>query len=197
MLDEAWPALLDKYGGMTASVAADLIDEWMEGKAKLKVVRSVDEDRANARMRWALGSQEVFGNLDGLVDELTRQPARSTMISTAKRTPGAGWARVPKSDAKACAFCLMMASRGGDFGSEQSAKYVVGRGGRPRGKRALGKKFHDFCRCEPVLMSSPEDAPEGYDQDELYDQYRTAYDAGSGSTTDTLAKMREQLGIHH
>lgn len=55
--------------------------------------------------------------------------------------------------AGACKFCQMLAGRGAVFKSANSAATVVGRGGRPRGNRAIGRPFHDNCRCviEPIF----------------------------------------------
>lgn len=56
-----------------------------------------------------------------------------------------GYRRI--TSAGACKFCQMLAGRGEVYTSAASASTVVGRRGRPRGKQALGRPFHDNCRC--------------------------------------------------
>ena len=113
-----------------------------------------------------------------------KQPYRSTMQDSAIKS-GAGWARVPSSR-EPCAFCLMLASRGGVYRSEKVAKTGFS-----------GKKYHGDCHCVPVLVRGPEDYPKGYDPDALYDAYATARGAAdSTSTPDILSALRQQQGIH-
>jgi len=63
---------------------------------------------------------------------------RNTIVDNAQRDRKAkGWARVPEPGA--CSFCLMLATRGAVYRSEQSADF----------------KTHDHCRChvEPVFTA--------------------------------------------
>ena len=55
----------------------------------------------------------------------------------------------------ACKFCTMLAGRGAVFTSAASASTVVGRGGRPRGTQAIGRPFHDSCRCVIEVIFGP------------------------------------------
>lgn len=52
-LEEFWPALLEKYGEVSATMAADRFEDVTGLDAVM--VRAVDPERANARLRWALG----------------------------------------------------------------------------------------------------------------------------------------------
>lgn len=182
-LEGAWPELIDTYGSMAASFGADVFEEWADGlgvrRPVLEMAAGVDEARAVARAGWALTTPDVLGNMRGLVDELTKQPFRSTLQDSALRTDGVGWARVP-SGATTCAWCLILASRGGVYTSKEMAQ--LGR---------KGKKYHGSCDCQPVLVRGPEDYPEGYDPGALYDAYSSAREnAGSTDGRAVAAELR-------
>lgn len=183
VLDDLWPDLIGTYGDMGVTVAADMLDEWL-GDPELVMVRPVDPPRAAARMRWALGAPNPLGNLQSIVDELVKQPARRTVQRTAEASDAA-WARVPGSS-EPCAFCIMLASRGAVYRSEAAALLN-------------GGKFHGGdCRCAVVAVRRPEDLPDGYDPDGLYDRYRLAADqAGSTNPRAVTAALREIEGLAH
>lgn len=183
----AWPELVDTYGNMAAAYGADIFEEWAEGlgirRPNLILADGVDPDRANARARWALEQPDVMGNMAVLLDELVKQPYRSTMHDSALAS-GAGWARVP-TGSETCAFCRFLASRGGVYRSEQVAKFGL-----------KGKKYHGHCDCTPVLVRSADDYPEGYDPDALYDEYSAARDSAGGDIKDIAAVMRAESGTN-
>jgi len=71
-------------------------------------------------------------------ERLVLDAGRDTVIGNAQRDPKAkGWARIPEPGA--CSFCLMLATRGAVYRSEQTADF----------------KTHDHCRChvEPVFTA--------------------------------------------
>jgi hypothetical protein len=91
--------------------------------------------------------------LSGVVTRQTLDAAREAVdLAVRDDEEAIGWARVTRP--KACAFCLMMASRGAVYLSEQSATKVVGQRGRPRGSRGLGDAYHDDDRCIAVPVFS-------------------------------------------
>ena len=183
-----WPFLIEQYGEVAATLAADRFEELTGMRATM--ARAVDEERALSRMNWAIrplfnGEGDAYGLLALLLDELVKQPGRSTMIASA-RDNRIRYARVPVGDT--CAFCLMLASRGAVYVSRSSA-----------GDR--GSRFHGKCDCavEPVRDDYDLDQlkRQGYDPDELYDKYLTAREkAGSGSTSTVLSELREQEGTN-
>ena len=185
-LEVVWPELIASYGELSAAVAADVFESWAEEiglRPKVEIVRPVDPPRANARMRWAIGLADPMGSLRVILDELVKQPARSTIQRSAGASGGL-WARVP-TGAETCAFCRMLASRGAVYESKASAS------------TSKGRKFHGDCDCTPVLVASPDDYPAGYNPDALYESYQAARSAAdSGSPSKILAQMRSQDDIH-
>ena len=180
-LERFWPVLLARYGEITATLAVDRFED-LTGLPGV-MVRPVDADRANARMGWAMGPafkgdpDASYALLAGLVDELVKQPGRSSLIASASEH-GLSYARVPVGET--CAFCLMLASRGFVYSTRAAAGDM--------------RKYHGGCDCRVAVESEP---TPGYDPDDLYDRYLTARrDAGSGDPKKVLAAMRENESIH-
>lgn len=189
---EYLPALTDTYGEMAAAVAAEWFDEVYAAhgpRARFRATPAppVASEAVEATVRYAAGG--LFGanlNTAGLlttaVSRWALQPSRDTVSLNASKT-NARWARVP-TGAETCAFCLLVASRGFVYTSEQTA-----------GK---GNAYHGDCDCLPVPDWSRHPALEGYDPDALYrdfynpaaDQADTRYDINA-----ILAAMREQSGL--
>lgn len=187
-LRDGWIQTIEAYGDMSATLAADLFEtqasELRIRKPKTKVAPGVDADRASARLGYAISTPNQLGNALVILDQLVRQPYRSTIQDSAWAS-GAAWARVP-SGSKTCAFCLMLASRGAVYHSRATA-----------GDKRYGKEYHGECDCVPTLVRGVEDYPGGYDPDAMYDAYRQARrDADTASTRDILQALRQQQGIH-
>ena len=87
----------------------------------------------------------------------------------------------------------MLASRFGEYKTTKSAGEVVGRGKpvgkgrgrgsygrgrglRPRGSRALGEDFHDFCRCRIVAVTEKNTVELQATAEKYYESYADAYD---------------------
>lgn len=187
-LEKFWPQLIGAYGDMSATVGADLLElqaDRLRLTPEVVLAAGVNADRANARMRWAVGTTMQRGNLLVLVDELVKQPGRSTFQDSAIAS-GGGWARVP-TGGKTCEFCYLLASRGGVYSSKAVAKYGFS-----------GKKYHGRCFCQPTLVRGSEDYPDGYNPDEYLDRYLAARaEAASGDPTAILAAARAQHGGTH
>lgn len=182
-LRDGWLDMIEQFGDMAATLGADLFESHAADlgiRPRVELAPGINRDRAAARFGWAASTPDPLGNLRVLTDELVKQPYRSTYQDSAIKS-GAGWARVP-TGSDTCAWCLMLASRGAVYSTAQAA-------GR-------GKKYHGDCDCAPTLVRSPEDYPEGYRPDDLYDAYSTARrEAGSGNTKAILSALREQQGV--
>ena len=90
--------------------------------------------------------------------------ANRTTIHNAERdySKGVRYARVPTGK-ETCGFCVMLASRGFDYKSRQSA-----------GDMGFGfNRFHDRCDCR-VVAGDESTEVEGYDPDWLYSVYLDA-----------------------
>lgn len=174
-----WRLLIARYGEVAATLAVDRFEEITSLPGVM--VRAVDPDRADARMRWAMGPS--FGGnpagslalLGGLVDELVKQAGRSSFFRSVARH-GLRVARVPVG--MTCAWCLMLGSRGFDYTSKQSAL----------------RANHGDCDC--YLAVEGEDTGD-YDPDALYERYLLGREkADSGKPKEILSAMREIEDIH-
>lgn len=180
-LAESWTGLIEHYGDMSSTLAADLVEAQMDDwgmRPQIDLVPGVDPKRSVARLGWAIATVSQLANMLELLDELVKQPYRSTLQDSAIAS-GAGWARVP-TGADTCEFCLLLASRGAVYSSRRVAIYGFS-----------GKKYHGDCDCTPTLVRGPEDYPKGYNPDDLYDRYDAATSAvGRHDTREVLAQMR-------
>lgn len=130
-------------------VAAVLVGEQLA--TALRVVGPVGFKTALARTKDTDKARQVMvDRLAGTTRRLALAGSRDSFFATADAQPQVviGYRREP--EAGACKFCLMLASRGAVYLSSESASEVVGRNGRPRGTRKLGRAFHDSCRCRIV-----------------------------------------------
>jgi len=175
-LFEYVPTLIAEYGDIAATVAADWFEtirvaEGVSGSFRAPLAPSMPAEQVNARLGyatrlggplWAGDSATLTAFLSMMANEYALQPGRDTVMQAARKD-NAAFARVPEPGA--CKFCLMLASRGFDYGSEASA-----------GK---AKKFHGHCRCNviPVWDETRARVVYGYDPTALYDQYRASVDA--------------------
>lgn len=145
VIDAGWLALIEQYGDIAAEIGATQFEEWaaeLDIRPRTLLVAGVDEARATARLGWALSTPDQIANALGLLDELVKQPFRSTVQNSAWKS-GAAWARVP-TGLETCAWCRMLASRGGVYRTEQIARYGTN-----------GKKYHGHCVVEGTLVHGP------------------------------------------
>ncbi len=191
------PELGDTYAGATSMVAAQFFDELMELQEVARPVAAdtimfENPDRWRSLVDWGaddyvfdvLGDDSVYSRLAGGITKTLTEIAADTMIGNAERQLDDYYSaqRVPKPGC--CAFCSMLASRGAVY-TERSASGVVGRGRpvgshrlakgiRPRGSRKVGEKFHDYCRCEVVILTQENQAELEAIQEEHLAAYRNA-----------------------
>lgn len=217
----------DKYGAAAASLAADIYDtERAAANAKGRFSATPAElpgtDRFDALAGYGIGPlysetpdpESATNMLSGGLSRVVMNAARDTVLGAVDTDPAAPfYAR--HASANACAFCRMLATRGADYTSAESAMYVGGRGTseetnvgrtrgrmalgvRPRGTQAIGEKFHDHCHCTVVPVFSLEDyepAPYVKDWEEQYgDAHVTHGKYGAVDLKQTLANWREQTG---
>ena len=102
---------------------------------------------------------EPFSELQRLLleraDYEIRRAANECVAANCRRDPKRPkWARVP-TGADTCAFCIMLASRGFTYQSEETASHA-----------------HADCDCRIVPSWDRSPAVQGYDPDLYYDMYR-------------------------
>jgi hypothetical protein len=103
-------------------------------------VKRTQDPRRAARRATAAAQRHALNGGRELVAESIRADRRAV-----------GWLRVP--NAGACAFCLMLASRGPVFKSETAATYTS-KGGK-------ADPYHDGCHCHPrAVYSRDEEWPD-------------------------------------
>lgn len=187
-LEEFFPLLVQAYGDAGMTVAADWFERTAPSPGRAVVVPGspVPAAQARATAEWAArqyAAGELARVLAGPLQRYLLRPGRDTLRLSAAAS-GAGWARVPRG-AKTCAFCLMLASRGAVYESERTARYAQD-----------GDRYHDLCNCQPTPVWSPDDYPEGYDPDALYDEYRAARAAaGSGDPRAITRELRARGSV--
>lgn len=144
-LRDAFVLIQAKYGEQAAAAAVDYLvlsrslDEDLAGLPFPDRADPVGFEQAASSYGWAVrqiheesSPAEVavaLKKLSGIMDRLVSKPARGTVELNVLRD-GTAYARVPEPGA--CAFCLMLASRGAVYSKET----VQTAGG-----------YHDHCRC--------------------------------------------------
>lgn len=198
-LEEVLPALVDRYGEVSATVGGDWYDDLRARSSPPGRFTAVMADppatgAVRANVRWSVtplfsetrDSRQAFARAALVLSRHALQPARDTVTRSARRDPARPrWARVPGA-ADPCAFCLMLASRGPIYHTEDTAG-----GLNP-------DHYHADCRCSPTPLWAGDSLPSGYDPDELYAQYqeaRQATEADYPTTRGVLSELRQLQGI--
>ena len=178
-LSQGWEWVLTRYGEQAATLAADFFEVEALNLGltpRVRLPAPIGEREATSRLGWAMSTADPRGNLSVVLDELVKRPYRDTMQQSAHASGGA-YARVP-TGSHTCAFCMMLASRGAVYRSEDTA---------------AGSKYHGKCDCQPVLVRGPQDYPESYNPGSLFDAYDAARaEAGTGNTKAILSALRQQ-----
>lgn len=164
------PTLIAQYGDISATVSADWYSDMREqagakGRFAPILAPNVPVERVNGTVRrlaehlFTDTPQKMLEGLTGRTAEYALQAGRDTIDISSKRDP---WrprvARVP-TGVTTCKFCLLLASRGAVYSSKQSAGALT--------------KFHPHDDCQIVVVGNGQDLPEGYDPDELYEEYKS------------------------
>lgn len=159
-LSQAVGDLVFVHGSNFASIAATELEVARMGRGEMGlpvvIAAAAGQEQVNAAVGWALSMADFETALTGAVLRLGQAPSRETIVKSAIGA-GRGFCRVVASDA--CAWCLMLASRGAVYESAESAS-VSGRGRvRPNAKQEPGESFHDHCKCEVIEVRNAKDLP--------------------------------------
>lgn len=191
-LHEFLPSLIAEYGDMAGTAAAEWYEEiraaQLGGQFTAQLGGSATRDAIHSAVGYAAAAADrtdVPNRLLSSVQRLVTYSQRTTVGYNARVDRARPrFARVPQG-AKTCAWCSMLASRGFDFGSRQSA------GDQGRG---VGDDFHDDCDCRIVPEWGDEGGIEGYDPDRYLNMYEAARDApGDSSPAAIAARMRDMF----
>lgn len=205
-VSDAFPDIVIPYHQAAAEFAASAFEEDFPGLAVTAVVADPpDTDSLRKSAQWALGAdgRQALNRMSGTIQRHIYDGGRDTTVLNAEAA-GLRWVRVARPNA--CAFCRLLASRAAvddGFRSQESALTVVGRrGGRTRGTRKLGVKYHDDCQCTTKAIPAGrtaldylyEQEPEAAFAAEQYlNEYNKARDeADSGDTKKILSAWRGQ-----
>lgn len=156
-----------RYGDGAASLAADLYDRIAKAEglalANAEMYDGPDLEAISRGVRYQAG-RLVNGDADGFADgceELVGyhvgQAYRKTVYGNVRRDHGCGirYARVPMG-VETCTYCTMLASRGFDYRSEESA----------------GHASHRGCDCLVVPGVQGRTVVGGYDPKALYARWK-------------------------
>lgn len=217
LLREQVPVLVSTYGAEAAAVSADFYDDVRYAAVGATAAYTATlppmpgDEVVQDALGWALAPlyvgdpdqeaalRRAAGKLQGLVSGT----GRDTIEYNASRDPvGTRYARY--ASPTACAFCRMLATRGADFRTKESAERVVGEvddeGRQTRGQRGtqpLGEKYHDNCKCIAVPVFPGDRYEAAPHIREWGNQYTAASRATGTKRADVgalLAKWRELYG---
>ena len=202
------PGLTNVYANAAAVASADWFreralaadntsaasDEWLPTEGVGDLTGAIGANY-KAKMDVSSPSQAQFAEAltNDLARRVKRQQARTT-VGLANRN-GLEWAWVPHGDT--CVFCLVLASNGWQRTTwERAQKYT--------------NHVHTNCDCTIQTRFTGDDSIEGYDPDELYEEYKDAWrrnvDSGNLPTSqgainqlrrDEYAKDKDQINAQH
>lgn len=170
MIEDPFAEIVRVYGSAASSAAADYVflqrslDEELSGEVYPRISEPAAYEQAVIAARWAttvpdakmLSStdpmvqarihRDSLAKLQGVANRLVAFPGRDT-IYQATVDSGTRYARIPEPNA--CAFCLVLASRGAVYTKDT----VTRRGG---GIHA----YHDNCRCLGIEVKNFDELPQ-------------------------------------
>lgn len=176
-LTEALADLQVVYGQDAAAIAAEYLNVLREGQDLPMVLADpVQAERVTASVEYLLTKPDPKAMLWLTMQRYAMEPFRETVRLSAFAA-GNGFARVP--NAGACAFCLMLASRGAVYYSKEEALYAgrakyskSKRGNNPytrpvyvdkktgKTKKGDDNRYHNDCKCTVVEVSPTAGLPE-------------------------------------
>lgn len=190
------PVLVDQYGEVAATVAADFYDDLrleadvrpgfrarMAAPVPAEVV--VAQTRFGAQHLWTDSPDQSLAFLTTALSKYVLEPGRATVVENAIRDPqAAGWHRETRPSASytsGCRMCRFLAGRGGVY------------------KRATATfSAHGGCHCVAVPSwdaSAPEVGVDQYRASERMDALRRRAAAGDASAQRRLDRHNRMLRI--
>lgn len=199
------PELGERWAGLQAVTAADFYEALRDyygapGSFSADVSGQLPVEAIHANVRWAVEPifsvdpdvQELMRRLSASLERHVRNAGRDVIAENAMRDRATtGWRRVARPDA--CAFCVMLSTRWGDYSSKEAATAVgSGQAGRIRGAQTEGSRYHDYCRCRA------EQVYPGWQPTAQERAWEQAYARASvpGDPAATMANLRKELGTH-
>lgn len=226
MLSEVMPTVMDPYAAAIGDLATDtyLADRASQGVRQLYRPPATpvipEPARIVALTRWGtaplfwpepnvdLATARIIGGTSALLGKVQRDTTWD--LAAADPAPTA-FQRVAQ--AGCCAFCAMLASRGGVYRSKESAESVVGRGVpvwktkgkrggqskgiRYRGSAGAGASYHDHCRCVAVALHNGNYLELDKAAKDHYDAYRDAYDSVNARIERNVTEWMDPDGTRH
>ena len=170
------------YGGLAAAEAVAYYDLVMGGGTGIKpaqMAKLTSDDEIKKTIRSSLtplwkegeaGAERAGKNLASSAGQLALDPGRRTILDNVRRD-GIRYARVPQG-ASTCAWCIMLASRGAVYHTEETA----------------GRSGHVNCDCALVPLADGEEPPEAtFEAMRLWDE--------TGSLKALRAKLKEDSEV--
>lgn len=143
------------YDGMRARFG---IDDGFEAEVDSQRVPEATEGAVRAFAQDLVDGKPVeqfIGKCAARIDYETRRAANECVAANAKRDPKKPrWARIP-TGAETCQFCIMLASRGFVYHSEETASHA-----------------HANCDCRVTPSWDKSPMVQGYDPDKYYDMWK-------------------------
>ena len=197
------PEVGERWAGPQAVAAADFYEGLRDyygapGAFTPRVDAELSVEAIHRNVRWATetifsidpDAQDLMKRLSASMERHVRDAGRTTVADSALADRATvGWRRVAAPDA--CAFCVMLSTRWGDYTSKEAATAVgSGAAGRVRGAQTEGTRYHDYCRCRAEAVF-PGWQPSAQEQ-----AWEQAYQRASvpGDPAATMANLRKELG---
>lgn len=217
ILFEVFPDIFNPYAAMMSDVSATFYEE-IRALSGVKATFDAQALKAVPPKRWealvGFGTQPasfeqgagalMFQLLSGGLTKTLTEVSADTIVGNAEReSVVVGYQRVPSPGC--CAFCGMLASRGVSGGGQLRVsgrgvpigKHRLARGIRPRGTRAIGQDFHDFCKCSSVPVFESNYVEMQADAEQYFDSYKDAADKVDAGLTREHDEWMSADGTRH
>lgn len=185
----AVPVLVERFGDVAATVAADFYEAQREAARVARrfsppLAQVAPVDALVSSVRWSMvpvfrdvpeGRAEAFGRLSQVVDDRVIGQGKRTLVEAAQADPvTTRVARIPVG--ATCAWCRMLGSRGPVYSSQASALAAS----------------HPSCDCVASPVWARSEMPIDYDHRALYAEYQAARKVAGSNRKRILAEMRRE-----